>query len=55
MKQIQKCMTGLFIAYMMISGNMMAQQVKVRGIVVDSLTRIGEPYATVRIYSAEND
>ena len=38
-----------------ISTSLIAQEVKIQGVVVDSLTREGEPFATIRVYKANND
>lgn len=38
-----------------ISTSLIAQEIKIQGVVVDSLTREGEPFATIRVYKANND
>ena len=38
-----------------ISTSLIAQDIKIQGVVVDSLTREGEPFATIRVYKANND
>lgn len=38
-----------------ISTSLIAQDIKIQGVVVDSLTREGEPFATIRVYKANDD
>ena len=38
-----------------ISTSLIAQEIKIQGVVVDSLTREGEPFATIRVYKANDD
>lgn len=38
-----------------ISTSLIAQEIKIQGVVVDSLTREGEPFATIRVYKANID
>lgn len=44
------CMLSTFFA-----GSIVAQEIKIQGVVVDSLTCTGEPFATIRIYRANNN
>lgn len=46
---------SVLLASAFISGSLMAQEAKITGVVLDSLTRQGEPFATIRIYSLKND
>lgn len=38
-----------------ISTSLIAQDIKIQGVVVDSLTHEGEPFATIRVYKAHDD
>lgn len=38
-----------------ISTSLIAQDIKIQGVVVDSLTHEGEPFATIRVYKANDD
>lgn len=44
---------ALFLS-LFLSGNAIAQNIKIQGVVVDSLSLEGEPFATIRIYPANN-
>lgn len=52
MKRILKRIMITLSLSVLIVTNLSAQETKIQGIVVDSLTREGEPYATIRIYKA---
>lgn len=55
MKKIIKRTIAALSLSAFISTSLIAQEIKIQGVVVDSLTREGEPFATIRVYKANDD
>lgn len=55
MEQIIKRTIAALSLSAFITTSLVAQDIKIQGVVVDSLTREGEPFATIRVYKANDD
>ena len=53
-KIIKRTIAALSLSAFITTG-LVAQDIKIQGVVVDSLTREGEPFATIRVYKANDD
>lgn len=53
-KNFKRCAFACMLSTFFV-GSIVAQEIKIQGVVVDSLTSTGEPFATIRIYRANNN
>ncbi len=55
MKKYSLRSVSVLFASLFFTSSLMADEIKIKGVVADSITHMGEPFATIRIYPAGNN